>query len=287
METIEGADEAVRSRVRAYYRETTEESYLVWGGSALALHLGLAARADEPAPDRDALSASLLAMNAHLADRAAITAGTRVLDAGCGVGGSSIWLSRERGAHVLGLTLDPGQVTLARRFAGERGATTCAFAVADYADSGLAPGTFDVVWMLESLCHAADPRRALAHARSLLAPGGRFVCADFFAGGGGPDCAAMCRGWVLPSLRTAGEIAALLAEVGFTEVVSSDLTPRVLPSAEVMKRVAFEEVMRLEVSAAAAGTERRERYADHFYASIAAAAGLRSGEITYASLTAR
>lgn len=280
------ADQAVRQRVRAYYQETTEESYLVWGGSALALHLGLSERPEETLPDRESLSAALLAMNAHLAARAVVGPGTRVLDAGCGVGGSSIWLARERGATVVGVTLDPGQAQRAAGFALERGVTGVEFLVRDYADTSFVPGTFDVVWLLESLCHAPDPRRVIGHARSLLGAGGRLVCADFFAGRGGADCDAMCRGWVLPSLRGAAEVAVLLGEAGFTGVSMEDLTPRVLPSAQVMERVAFEQAMRLEIEAAG-GAPRRAAYADHFYASMAAAAGLRSGEITYASMVAR
>ncbi|RYD68841.1 MAG: methyltransferase domain-containing protein, partial [Verrucomicrobiaceae bacterium] len=46
---------------------------------------------------------------ARLAARAEITPGSRVLDIGCGIGGSSLWLARELGCEVLGITISPAQ----------------------------------------------------------------------------------------------------------------------------------------------------------------------------------
>ena len=50
-------------------------------------------------------------MNRVLADRAGIRPGQRVLDAGCGVGGSSLWLAEQRGAAVVGITPVASQVS--------------------------------------------------------------------------------------------------------------------------------------------------------------------------------
>lgn len=281
---MEGTPDWLKQRVAAYYQETTEESYLAWAGDALALHLGLS---DDPAAitDRAVLERGLVAMNALLADHARVGAGTRVLDAGSGVGGSSIWLSRERGASVVGVTLDPGQVALARRYAAERGAAGATFATMDFASTTFAAGSFDVVWNLESLCHAGHPRAYFAHAFELLADGGRFVCADFFRGRGGPDCDAMCEGWVLPDLQTPEAIADELRAAGFGSVEIIDLTARVIRSAEVMGSIGSHQVLKLKL-AAATGAAPRPSYESHFRASFAAAAGLASGEITYALVAA-
>ena len=44
----------------------------------------------------------------RLAERAAIPAGARVLDIGCGLGGSAFWLADEFGCDVTGMTIkDP------------------------------------------------------------------------------------------------------------------------------------------------------------------------------------
>ncbi len=281
--TLENAlSEAWKRKVASYYRTTTEESYLKWAGDALALHLGLSDD-DAPITERAALDAALLKMNAWLADRARIEPGARVLDAGCGVGGSSIWLSRERGADVTGVTLDPGQVALARGFAAERGAERVRFEALDFAATGYAPRSFDVVWNLESLCHAPDPAAYLAHVATLLRPGGRFACVDFFRSDRGRhvDVEAMCEGWVLPDLQTFDEVAALLRGGDFEAVEVEVLTARALPSATVMGQIGLQECLRHEI-AVARGVEGHAAMASHFRASLAAASGLGHGTITYA-----
>lgn len=270
-------------RVAAYYRETTVESYLVWAGDALALHLGLSD--GTPLDDHADLERELLAMNALLAERASIGAGDRVLDAGCGVGGSALWLARERGAEVVGVTLDPGQVELACRFASEPGITRVRFEQQDFRATRFDPASFDVVWNLESLCHIGDPSAYFAHAFALLSGGGRLVCADFFRGRGGPECEAMCAGWVLPALQSATEVADALRGAGFVDVELHELTPRVLPAARVMAKLSARELLHLELEVAA-GAPRRPTYEAHFQAAIGAAAGLASGGVTYALVCA-
>lgn len=283
----DAASEAWKRKVASYYRTTTEESYLKWAGDALALHLGLSDD-DAPITDRAVLDEALLKMNAWLADRAEIASGARVLDAGCGVGGSSIWLSRERGADVTGITLDAGQVTLARGFAEARGASTARFEVRDFAATGFAPASFDVVWNLESLCHAPDPAGYLRHVAQLLRPGGRFACIDFFRSDRGChlDVDAMCEGWVLPNLQTVDEVAAVLRDEGVVDVETEALTARALPSATVMGQIGLQECLRHEI-AAAQGDRSGAATAAHYRASLAAASGMGLGTIAYAYVGAR
>lgn len=281
--TSTSATASLEERVAAYYRETTVDSYLVWAGNTLALHLGLSD--GTPLGDRADFERELLAMNALLAERAAIGEGDRVLDAGCGVGGSSLWLAHERGATVVGVTLDAGQAELARRFASERGITGVRFERQDFTATTFAPASFDVVWNLESLCHIGDPTAYFAHALTLLDEGGRLVCADFFRGRGGPACEAMCAGWVLPALQSATEVADALRAAGFVDVELHTLTPRVVPTAQAMAQMSIQELLRLEI-AAATGAPRRPTIEAHFKAAMGAAAGLADGSITYALVCA-
>ncbi len=83
-------------------------------------------------------------MNRALADRIGMRPGQRVLDAGCGVGGSALWLAREGGVEVVGVTLVASQVERARRFAAEVGmAERVTFALDDYASRSFPAGAFD------------------------------------------------------------------------------------------------------------------------------------------------
>lgn len=277
----------LRDKIKAYYQETTGPYYLAWAGETLAFHVGLeeeaSPQAEGEAPKQAASrDESLLRMNRYLADKARIGPGTRVLDAGCGVGGSSIWLARERGATVVGITLDPGQVELARRFAEERGVQGVTFEQMDFSATTFEHVSFDVVWNIESLCHSGDARAYLRHVFDLLKDGGRFACMDFFRGSGGDPAHAetMCEGWVLPDLQSIESVAAMLAEIGFASVETEDVTARVLPTADMLRAggLYWSVVYKLE---AAAGTAKGPMGGKHFLAAVGAGNGLRSGSVTY------
>src|SRR5688572_27034244 len=117
MRSMSSTPEWHAERVRHYYRETTAGYLQGWSGDTLGLHFGLA---DESTQSN---AESLDNTNRYMAERAEITAGSRVLDAGCGVGGSALWLARTIGARAVGVSLVQEQVDLARRFAVEHALT--------------------------------------------------------------------------------------------------------------------------------------------------------------------
>src|SRR5258708_27943241 len=96
-------------------------------------------------------------MNGVRANAAGARRRAVVLDAGCGVGGTAIWLAGEFGARVVGITPVAGQVTRARRLAGVRQvADLVSFDQQDYRSPTFPDASFDVVWAQESVCHAPD-----------------------------------------------------------------------------------------------------------------------------------
>lgn len=202
--------------VRGYYDATTERSFLSgWSGEGMGLHFGL------DGDGEGTHARSLERTNEAVVDALALTADDRCLDAGCGVGGTAIHVARRVGARVLGVTLSERQAELARGFAGEAGVgDRAAFVVADYGATGLAAGTFDAVWLLESFCHAESPGAVLRHLSGLLRPGGRLVCVDMLRGEGGDsdNLRDLCEGWVLPSLRSLAELEALATRAGLDAV---------------------------------------------------------------------
>ncbi|MGH8615891.1 MAG: SAM-dependent methyltransferase [Gammaproteobacteria bacterium] len=188
---------------------------------------------------------SLLNMNRVLAERAGISPGQVVLDAGCGLGGSAIWLAEHHQVKVIGVTLAQSQARTARKFAKKRGvANRVQFGVADYCATPFASGSFDIVWGLESICYALDKRAFITEAHRLLRPGGRLVVADGFAKRTTFNAAeweavlAFLDGWAVPNLVTPGVFQSYLEESGFVDSAFTDITSNVMPSAERMYRTA-------------------------------------------------
>lgn len=232
----EGA--ALRAEIAAYYRQTQWQYYGLWSGrGTLALHYGYW---DEDVRNH---AQSLTRLNEILAERAHIRPGDRVLDAGCGWGGSSIWLARERGARCTGVTLERHQARIATMMARKRGvAEQTSFARADFSRLPFADGSFDVVWAVESVCHAVDKAAFLQEAFRVLAPGGRLILSDFFRRqhGMSPELEKKLQKWVsqwvVPDLETLDGFAEQARAVGFPDVAPQDITDHIRPAAKRLYR---------------------------------------------------
>ena len=161
--------------IQHYYDETWHDYRWLWlNPSNYAIHFGY--WDDRTRKHADALNR----LNAALAERIGIQHGARILDAGCGVGGSAIWLAETFAARVVGITPVASQVERARRFGVQRGVSDrVRFAKEDYLHTSFPDASFDVVWALESICHAADKAGFYREARRLLRPGGRLGIVEY------------------------------------------------------------------------------------------------------------
>jgi 2-polyprenyl-6-hydroxyphenyl methylase/3-demethylubiquinone-9 3-methyltransferase len=97
-------------------------------------------------------------------------AGVDLLDVGCGAGLFAEPLAR-LGANVVGVDPAPAAVEAARHHAEETGAKL-AYRAATVEELAEEPRRFDVVSAMEVIEHAADPKRFIATAASLVKPGG-------------------------------------------------------------------------------------------------------------------
>ncbi|KZR63672.1 MULTISPECIES: methyltransferase domain-containing protein [Prochlorococcus] len=103
--------------------------------------------------------------------------GSRVLDVGCGIGGSARILARDYNFEVLGITISPAQVKRASQLTPE--GMTCQFQVMDALDLKLANGSFDAVWSVEAGPHMPDKQRYADELLRVLRPKGVLALADW------------------------------------------------------------------------------------------------------------
>eukprot|EP00913_Durusdinium_trenchii_P021849 g20530.t1 len=84
----------------------------------------------------------------------------KILDVGCGIGGSSRILGKRfPNAEVIGITLSPEQAQRAGRLAEEAGLSNVRFQVMDALNMEFESNTFDLVWGCESGEHMPDKKR--------------------------------------------------------------------------------------------------------------------------------
>lgn len=218
------AEEIVR-----YFDETLPYYRRFWEAKTGALHFGMRAPARGHREE-------LLHANRVLADAAAVRPGDRVLDAGCGVGGSAIWLARERRARVTGVTLCQAQARAARDAARRAGVSDLVeVRVEDYTRTSLQGESVDVVWAHESACYSASKEGLVAEARRVLRPGGRLVVADGFAAraprrGERWLRSGFERGLALPRLQPLSELLCALRACGFSVTRAESRLRDVTPS---------------------------------------------------------
>jgi SAM-dependent methyltransferase len=113
-------------------------------------------------------------------DRVGLRPGERVLDVGCGCGGTTLEIAARVGAKgsVTGLDISGPMLAHARQRAKRAGLAGLEFVQADAQDSALAESGYDAVTSRFGVMFFADPVRAFANLRGTLAKGGRlgFIC---------------------------------------------------------------------------------------------------------------
>ncbi len=103
--------------------------------------------------------------------------GSRVLDVGCGIGGSSRILANYYGFNVTGITISPAQVKRAKELTPYE--CKCNFKVMDALDLKFEEGSFDGVWSVEAGAHMNNKTKFADQMLRTLRPGGYLALADW------------------------------------------------------------------------------------------------------------
>lgn len=186
--------------------------------------------------------ASVLNMNDFIAQLLGLNSKSEetkhILDAGCGIGGTIVYLSKKYpNIKFTGITIVPEHVQMANRFAAENMVdTNTKFLIKDYLDTGFSSNSFDAVFSIESINYTTKRKDFLNEMHRILKSNGKLVVIDAFR----TDIRLnpflknlhfwYCKGMAFPSITYIEEFKSFLKNKGFREIIDITLTRNVLPS---------------------------------------------------------
>ncbi len=222
----------IQSVQNDYYMQTTYDYHIVWDNTEFkSAHFGI--YNEHASKHHDAL----VNTNRVLADLSGIKASEDILDAGCGWGSSSFWLAKYRSANVVGITPVKDQIDMCKIKVKEIDlAHLTKFVCADFCKTEFEDNSFDVVWAIDSVCHANNKRDFYTEAFRLLKPGGRLIVAEYIRNGRNLRqkderlIASWLRNHAIPDIDTKEEHFKNIRETGFSNINIEDYTAQVMQS---------------------------------------------------------
>lgn len=170
------SDQAVlKKKIQSFYDESSSLWESVWGEH---MHHGYYPGNNDSSACHPRESQQLLIE--RLLEWSGCRQAGSILDVGCGIGGSTLYLAARFRANAVGITLSPRQAMRAEQRAGAMGlADHVSFAVADAMAMPYPSGSFDLVWSLESGEHMPDKAGFLQECCRVLRPGGWLILATW------------------------------------------------------------------------------------------------------------
>ena len=175
-----------------------------------------------------------------------------IIDVGCGIGGSTLYLTEKFNAKAAGITLSPVQASRATERAKEAGLQDrVTFQVADALHMPFEDNTFDLVWSLESGEHMPDKTQFLQECYRVLKPGGTMIVATWchrptnslageLTAGEKRHLEEIYRVYCLPYVISLPEYEAIARQCGFRNLRADDWSMAVAPFWDVVIDSAFE-----------------------------------------------
>lgn len=168
--------QALNQQIQQFYDASSNLWEQIWGEH---MHHGYYGADGQQKKDRRQAQIDLIE---ELLKWAEVGQAANILDVGCGIGGSTLYLADKFKASATGITLSPVQANRARERAqaagmtsGGAGVPTANFLVADALNMPFADESFDLIWSLESGEHMPDKVKFMQECSRVLKPGGTLL----------------------------------------------------------------------------------------------------------------
>ena len=236
----------LKRQIQQFYDASSGLWEQVWGEH---MHHGYYGSTGKEKKDRRQAQIELIE---EMLNWARIGKAEHILDVGCGIGGSSLYLAQKFNARAVGITLSPVQASRAIARAQEAGlASQVQFEVADALDMPFADDTFDFVWSMESGEHMPDKTKFLQECYRVLKPGGTFLMATWCHRPITPatgelttdeqhHLAEIYRVYCLPYVISLPEYEAIARSLCFQNIGTADWSDAVAPFWDIVIDSAFE-----------------------------------------------
>lgn len=177
---------------------------------------------------------------------------TSILDVGCGIGGSTLYLAEQFNATATGITLSPVQAKRAQeRSESANLSQNTNFIVADALDMPFADESYDLVWSLESGEHMPNKKKFLQECHRVLKPGGTIIMATWCHRTLDDDSgqltnderrhlADIYRVYALPYVISLPEYEAIAESIRFQNICIADWSTAVAPFWDLVIESAFD-----------------------------------------------
>ncbi|MDS3861476.1 methyltransferase domain-containing protein [Thermosynechococcaceae cyanobacterium BACA0444] len=226
---------SLEQKISAFYDRSSGLWEQIWGEH---MHHGYYGPTGETPKSRLQAQIDLIEELLHWG---AVERGADILDVGCGIGGSSIYLAGKFGANVTGITLSSVQAGRGQSRAQRLGlADRVSFQVANALEMPFADQSFDLVWTLESGEHMADKAQFLQECCRVLQPGGKLLMATWCHRPTLPDYPPLTEKesehlrriyqvYCLPYVISLPDYQAIATTLPLTEVKTADWSSAVAP----------------------------------------------------------
>jgi geranyl diphosphate 2-C-methyltransferase len=156
----------------------------------------------------------------------------RLLDAGCGRGGTSVMAHQRFGCQVDGISISEQQVRFANEHVRQRGIDgSVRYHLRNMLDTGFETGVFQGIWNNESTMYVDLYDLFVEHARQLR-PGGRYVtitgCYNDVTGGRSRAVSQIDQHYIC-NIHARGDYFKALSANGFVPINVVDLTAATIP----------------------------------------------------------